>query len=247
VDSQESLAEVFAHFADTQAGAFDPADFLQQLCDRSVELLGVDGAGLLLADPAGRLRVVASTGEAVRRLEQLQVRTGEGPGVDCHRGGRVVGVADVATAAGRWPVLAPACVRAGFGAVHAIPMSRDDRTIGVIDLYTVTGLPLAPGIVRILRALTDVVTIGLLNRRTQDDQHVLIEQLQLALSSRVVIEQAKGILAERGGVSPDAAFAALRQQARTHNVGLTGLARDIVDGTVQRPPPDQPSGGKPGL
>lgn len=241
--SQESLAEAFAQLADIDDAGFDDVEFLQRLCGHCVELAGVEEAGLLVADAAGRLAAPAATGDRVRLLGELQLRTGEGPGIDCHRSGRVVEIADVSGVGGvggvaeRWPRFAQACRLAGFGAVHAIPMHRRELVIGAVLLFGTVPGPLDPATARVLRSLTDLATTVLLHRRALRHQHSLIEQLQEALTSRVVIEQAKGVLAERTGLSPDEAFDAMRGLARTRNLGLTALARDVIAGTAGLPLP----------
>jgi GAF domain-containing protein len=235
VNSQESLAEVFVQIADTLVADFDIVDFLQQLCDRCVELLGVDAAGLLLVDPQNQLQIMAATSEQARLLELFQLQSGEGPCLDCHRDGRAVVIPDVAAVTARWPQFAPACQQAGFAAVHAMPMRCRDQIVGAMNLFQADPGPLEPAIVRIAQALTDAATIGLLQQRAMHDQHVLVEQLQAALNSRIVIEQATGILAERTGLNVGFAFGALRQHARNQNLGLTALARMVIDGTAQLP------------
>jgi GAF domain-containing protein len=237
VNSQESLAEVFVQIADTLVADFDIIDFLQHLCDRCVELLGVDAAGLLLADSQGQLQIMAATSEQARLLELFQLQSGEGPCLDCHRDGQAVVIADVSTVTARWPRFAPACRQAGFEAVHAMPMRCRDQVVGAMNLFQTAPGPLEPSIVRIAQALTDAATIGLLQQRAMYDQHVLVEQLQVALNSRIVIEQATGILAERVGLDVGNAFNAMRQQARNQNLGLTDLARMVIDGTEQTPGP----------
>ena len=237
--SEESLAEVFVQIADTLVAEFDIVEFLQQLCDRCVELLGVDAAGLLLAEPRGRLQVMASTSESARLLELFQLQQQEGPCLDCHRDGRAVVIPDLAAADPRWPRFAPAGRAAGFAAVHAIPMRCRDQVIGAMNMFERTPGGLDPTTARIAQALTDVATIGLLQHRVLHDQGVLIEQLQEALTSRVVIEQAKGILAERLSVAPQQAFTALRRHARAGNHRLTDLARAIIAGTAVLPDREQ--------
>jgi GAF domain-containing protein len=134
VNSQESLAEVFVQIADTLVADFDIIDFLQHLCDRCVELLGVDAAGLLLADPQNQLQIMAATSEQARLLELFQLQSGEGPCLDCHQDGRAVVIPDVAAVTARWPQFAPACQQAGFAAVHAMPMRCRDQIVGAMNL-----------------------------------------------------------------------------------------------------------------
>lgn len=235
--SQATLAKVFVQIADTLVAEFDIVEFLQQLCDRCVELLEVDAAGLLLADPRGRLQLMAATSEEARVLELFQLQSHEGPCLDCHRDGAAVVVPDVAAVSDRWPQFAPACRDAGFAAVHAIPMRCREQVIGALNLFSVAPGGLDPATVEIAQALSDVATIGLLQHRALADQLVLVEQLQTALTSLTVIEQAKGILAERTGLHPEQAFTALRRHARDRNLRLTDLARAVIDGTDGLPRP----------
>jgi GAF domain-containing protein len=234
---EETLAETFVDLADTLVAEFDVVEFLHGLVERCVELLGVDAVGLMLADPQGHLQVMASTSERTRLLELYQLQAHEGPCLECHRQGRAVVVPEIGDRTARWPRFAPACQETGFSAVHAIPMRCREQCIGALNLFQHTPGQLDPAAVRIAQALADVATIGLLQHRAVRDQSVLIEQLQHALTSRVIIEQAKGVLAERMGLSTEQAFTALRSHARSHNQPLTDLARAVIDGTTQLPPP----------
>ncbi|WP_370588652.1 GAF and ANTAR domain-containing protein [Pseudonocardia sp. C8] len=214
-------------------------EFLIRLCDHCVRVLGVDAAGLLLADPQDRLQVMAASSTQVWQLEVLQTEIGQGPCLDCHRAGVAVVTTDLAADGERWPRFSPACRQAGFAAVHALPMRYHDQVIGAMNLFAHSPGPLHPDSVRIAQALTDVATIGLLHHRERADQATLIGQLHTAVSSRVVIEQANGMLAERFGLTPDQAFRLLRQYARDHNRRLTDLAAAVVTGRedLYRPEP----------
>src|SRR5208282_2149279 len=203
------LSETFVELTDTMVAGFDVIDFLHVLTDRSVQLLDVSAAGLLLADPRGELRVVAASSEAARLLELFQLQNHQGPCVDCFRSGRPVQAADLAAAADRWPRFAPAARRAGFAAVQALPMRLREQVIGALNLFRAGPGALAPADIRVGQALADVATISMRHSDT------LNEQLQAALNSRVIIEQAKGKLAERLGVDMDQAFSLLRGRART--------------------------------
>lgn len=234
---RSELAEVFVQLADTLVADFDVVEFLQHLCDRCVELLDVDAAGLLLADPGGELQVLAATSESARLVELFQLQAREGPCLDCYRDGAPVVVPDVSTAAGRWPQFTPACVQGGFAAVHAIPMRCREQIIGALNLFGRAPGGLDAATVRVAQSLTDVATIGLLQHRAIHDQHVLTEQLQHALNSRIIMEQAKGVLSERHGRDMEEIFTVLRAHARRHNHRLTDLARAVIDGTDDIPHP----------
>jgi transcriptional regulator with GAF, ATPase, and Fis domain len=227
----ELLSATFVELTDTMVAGFDVIDFLHVLTDRSVQLLDVSAAGLLLADPRGELRVVAASSEAARLLELFQLQNDQGPCLDCFRSGRPVGAADLTAEARRWPRFAAAARQAGFAAVQALPMRLREQVIGALNLFRADPGALAPADIRVGQALADVATISLLHERSMRHSDTLNEQLQTALNSRVVIEQAKGKLAERLGVDTDHAFALLRDRARTSNHRLSDLAQAFVDGT----------------
>jgi GAF domain-containing protein len=226
----ELLSETFVELTDTLVAGFDVIDFLHVLTGRSVQLLDVDAAGLLLADPRGELRVVAASSESARLLELFQLQADQGPCLDCYRAGRPVTAEDLATAQ-RWPRFAAAARDAGFNAVQALPMRLREQVIGALNLFRATPGPFDPADVRIGQALADVATISVLSERGMRHSEVLNQQLQTALDSRVVIEQAKGKLAERLGVDMDQAFSLLRDAARSRNLRLSDLAGALVDGT----------------
>ena len=231
------LSETFVELTDTMIADFDVIDFLQVLTDRSVQLLDVSAAGLLLADPRGQLRVVAASSEAARLLELFQLQNDQGPCLDCFRTGRPVGAADLAAAAQRWPRFAPAARHAGFAAVQALPMRLRDQVIGALNLFRATPGAFDPANVRIGQALADVATISLLHERSMRRSDTLNEQLQTALNSRVIIEQAKGKLAERLGLDMNQAFSLLRDHARARNLPPVrpGPGRRRRDGNPPRP------------
>lgn len=229
--SERQLAEVFVELADTLVDDFDLIDFLHRLTVRCVELLGVSAAGLLLTDQRGALRVVAASTEQTRLLELLQLQTDEGPCPECFHTGRPVTVTDLAADARRWPQFVAAARLCGFGSVHALPMRLRTEIIGALNLFDVRPGALPADTVQLGRALADVATIGLLQARAISQRDTLAEQLQIALNSRVIIEQAKGVLAERRHLDMDQSFALLRSTARTANRRLSELSRAIVDGT----------------
>ncbi len=228
---QELLSDTFVELTDTMVVGFDVIDFLHVLTDRSVQLLDVSAAGLLLADPRGELRVVAASSQAARLLELFQIQNDQGPCLDCFRSGQPVMAADLDVAAQRWPRFAPAARQAGFAAVQALPMRLREQVIGALNLFRVGPGAFSSADIRIGQALADVATISLLHERSMRHSDTLTEQLQAALNSRVIIEQAKGKLAERLGVDMDQAFDLLRDRARTSNRRLSDLAQAFVNGT----------------
>jgi len=230
------LVEALVTLADTLVGGYDLVELMHYLVEVSVEILDAAAAGLMLADGAGQLEVLASTSERTELLEVLQIRTGRGPCHDCFSTGEPQSIHDVAAEAVRWPQFAPLALEQGYRSVHAVPMRHRARTIGALNLFRSEPGELAEPDRRAAQALADVATIAILQQRAARETAELNEQLEYALVSRVVIEQAKGILAQYGGLTMDVAFAQLRAYARTHRLALTGIARELVD--RQRTPAD---------
>jgi len=228
------LAQVFVELADTRVAGFDPADLLQLLADRCVELLDADAAVVMLAGPRHGLQLLAATDDRAGDVGRAQLDVGEGPGLDCFRTGTPQAAADLAGTPHRWPLFSRAALAAGFGAVHSLPLQLRGDLLGTLDLCTVAPHGPCDEHVAIAQAMADVATIGLLHERTLHDRTVLSEQLQAALTSRVLIEQAKGVLAARSGISLAEAFTRMRSHARRHGLALTDVARSVVEGTADQ-------------
>jgi hypothetical protein len=238
----ELLSDTFVDLADTMVSDFDVIDFLHLLTDRSVALLAASAAGVMLADPRGELRVAAASSQAAGLMELFQIQNDQGPCLDCFRTGRPVTAADLTGPAQQWPRFAAAATQAGFRSVEALPMRLRDEVIGALNLFRTAPGPLDPAELRIGQALADVATIGLLQERNVRRSETAAEQLQAALTSRVIIEQAKGKLAERLGLDMDHAFVMIRQYARTSNQRLTDVARNFVNSATADFPPPRPQG-----
>jgi len=232
VSGYERVAQVFVELADTLVEEFDPLDFLQMLAERSVELLDVDAAALMLADRPGDLQLVASTAPRAHDLEQFQLDVREGPCLDCFTTGTLQADADLTADTGRWPRFRRAAVEAGFGGAHALPMRLRRQVIGALDLLTDAPRRISSEDLAVGRAMADIATIGLLHERTLRDQTVLSEQLQGALQSRVLIEQAKGVLAARAGLTVGEAFSRMRAHARARGLSLVAVAGAVVEGSL---------------
>jgi GAF domain-containing protein len=235
--STERLADVFVEVADTLVDEFDLIDFLHNLADHAVDVSGASSAGLVLADQNDVLHFMAASGQGARHLELFQLQHSEGPCLDCYRTQEPVITSDLGRESRRWPDFAPRAVEAGVHSVHAFPMRLRDRVIGALNVFGEEPLPLDSTDVKIVQAMADVATIAILQERAITSAEQLTEQLQGALNSRVVIEQAKGVVSRDQGVSVDVAFDALRTHARNNQLRLVDLAHGVVSGTVPPPRP----------
>lgn len=225
------LGEAFVALADTLVSGYDVVDLLHSLTDHCVDLLDAAAAGLVLRDAHGGLDVLASTGERSELLELVQLRAGEGPCGEAYLTGRTVAVHDTAEH-DRWPGFCADAVAQGFRSVHALPMRLRDQTLGALSLFRARpgALPVADQ--GVAQALADIATIGILHERALRQNEIVAGQLRGALDSRVVIEQAKGVLAEQGGLDMDQAFTVLRHHARAHHLKLRDVADAVVNGTA---------------
>jgi GAF domain-containing protein len=228
----ERLAEVFVEVADTLVDDFDLIEFLENVTGRAAEIIDASAAGLLLVDPQGQLQFMAASDESAKLLELFGVQAHEGPCHDAFTSGVPVVNADLGRASGRWPRFAPHAVEAGYRSVHAIPLRHRGDVIGALNLFGTDIGRLETSDVRIVQALADVATIGLLQERAIRQSEVLAEQLQGALNSRIVIEQSKGVLAQTHNVSIDRAFEMLRSYARNHGLRLGDVAQGVIDGST---------------
>jgi hypothetical protein len=230
--NQERLAETFVELADTLIDDFDVIDFLHILAARCVELLNIAAAGIMLAGPDGSLTTVAASDEQARLLELFETQTDEGPCRDCYRLGAAVVNVDLRGARERWPRFAPQAVAAGFGSANALPLRLRAQVVGSLNLFHADIRGLASADLRVAQALADAATIGILQERSIRSREAVASQLQRALTSRIAIEQAKGVLAERLQIGVDDAFAVLRGAARSRNLLLSELARDVANGSA---------------
>jgi hypothetical protein len=232
MDREQRLAETFVELADTLVDDFDVIDFLQVLAARCVELFDVGAAGIVLADHGGSLITVAASDERARLLELFEVQNDEGPCRDCYRLGAAVVNVDLDGNQERWPQFTPRAIAAGFRSANALPLRLRSQVIGSLNLFHADTGGLDGIQLRLAQALADAATIGILQQRGIRHREVVAVQLQAALNSRIVIEQAKGVLAERLQVSTDEAFTVLRMAARTRNRLLSDLARDVANGSA---------------
>ncbi len=225
-------ANALVAVADLLVRDLDVVDFLDLFVHRCVELLDVTAAGVLLVDHLGALDLVAVSAEPVRALELSQLRHHEGPCQDCVRTGRPVQCADLAAEVRRWPAFTHAAADGGFAAVQALPMRVRGTVIGGLDLFSATPRTWDADTTALGRTLADIAATSVLRQRTLRHHEVLIEQLETALTSRILIEQAKGVLAARLNTTVDSAFTLLRGHARRNRVRLAGVAAAVVEGTA---------------
>lgn len=229
---EESLSRALVELADTLVDDFDVVELLTRLADHCVEVLDVGAAGLMLAATDGELKVMASSSDAVRLVELFEIQAHEGPCLDCYRTGTPVVNQDLGNANDRWPRFAPEALGAGFRSVHALPMRLRGSVLGALNLFHVEPGGVGQADIAAAQALADVATIAILQHRATLQAQLVNEQLHDALNSRVVIEQAKGVVSERQQLSMEQAFALLRGYARRSNLLLAQVAASVIDGSL---------------
>jgi len=231
--SRESLlASTLVELADDLVDDFDVVELLTLLTGRCVAVLDVSSAGLMLVAPEGHLRVMASSSEAMRDLELFEIQSQEGPCLDCYRTGEPVASPNLSAVDPRWPRFAPEAVQAGFRSVHALPMRLRGTIIGALNLFRIEEGALNETDMSTAQAFADVATIAILQQRVVLEAQALNVQLNHALDSRIVIEQAKGVLSERADLGMAEAFSWLRTYARSHNLRLASVAEDVISGAL---------------
>ena len=222
------LIATIVELADNLVDDFDVIDVLTVLSHRCVDAIDVDAVGIMLASPGGELQFIASSSDSMRVLELFQIQVDEGPCVDCFRDGTAIVNYDLADSYDRWPVFGPRAVAHGFHSVHSLPMRLRGRTIGALNLFRSKLGLLDAEDVALAQGLADVATIAILQHRTSMDAKTLNDQLSYALNSRIIIEQAKGMVSQATNTDMDHAFGRLRSHARNHNLGLTEVATMVV-------------------
>ncbi len=240
-----ALARAFADLAGALVTGADIPDLLHRLTEHCVALLAATACGILLTDRGGILRRVAAFPEAAETLELLQLQDHQGPCVDCVQSGQPVRSGDLAADSARWPRWAPAAVRAGVRSVYATPLRAGDTVIGALNFFDADLDGTSESDLLVVRALADVATLTLLEPRHTEAAGQLNTQLQTTLTSRIRIEQARGIIAHTLTVTMDEAFAILRHTSRSLNTGLALLAEHLVTGRITatdllRPPATSP-------
>ena len=233
-DREEWLADTLVMLADTLVTEFDVVDFLSSLCERMAQLLDAAEVGLMMAAPHGHLQVMAATTERMRMTDLFELQANEGPCLDCYQSGSpILNISlEDPDAATRWPTFTPMARATGFKMVHALPMQLRDQVIGAANICHSSRVRISPHDAHLAQALADAATIGVLQERAIDQGTVLAEQLQHALDTRVLIEQAKGVVAERANVDMSTAFEMLRRHARDNRMRLAYVAERVINGSL---------------
>jgi len=226
------LVKAFVELADSLVDDYDVVDLLTVLSDRCLDVLDIEAAGITLVGLGGEPRVMASSSEAMHLLELLELQAQQGPCLDCYRTGEPVLNEDLAENLQRWPRFSAEALRAGFRTVHALPLRLRGTIIGALNLFNTEVGRLERDDIDIAQALADVATIAILQHRAALEAQTLNEQLMGALNSRITIEQAKGMVAEREHLDMEQAFGRLRAHARRHNLRLIDVARNVIDGEL---------------
>ena len=228
------VLDAVVSLVDSLLDDFDVVDLLTELTERCAQLLDVESAGLLLADPLEQLRLLAATSGETRELELFQLQADEGPCVDCYFTGQPVSVADLQAEADRWPRFVPAAIDAGFASVHAVPMRAAGTVLGALGLFGTRPGALSDADLLVAQTLAHVASVAILQEHPLTPATVM-PQLRNALTSRILVEQAKGFLRETLDVSVEQAFQLLRGYARTNGEHLTDVARRLMTDRQSRP------------
>lgn len=232
---EQQLVDTFVSLTDSLVADYDIVDLLQTLVDNATELFDAAAAGIMLVNDLQDLEVIASTSERSNFIGLMQLQAGEGPCVEAFTTAETVSVESPAEMQRRWPRFAAASQELGYSSVHSVPLRLRDITLGSMNLFREEAGALNADDAIAARALTDVATISILQQRTTEHANIVQTQLQHALTSRVIIEQAKGFLAHTHHVDLDSAFALLRSHARSHQVCIADVARDVVDRVITIP------------
>jgi GAF domain-containing protein len=226
------LGAAFVALADTLTSDYDMVDLLHTLLDECVDVLAVNAGGLMISNSLGQLELLASTSERAELVELMQLSAGSGPCIECFTSRSPVAIADIRETTDRWPDFSATALRQGFHSVTAVPLKLRGQIIGTMNLFAHAVGTLTTRDGAIAQALADVATIGILQERAIRETTIVTEQLQRALDSRILIEQAKGVLSEIGSMDMEEAFRALRSYARNNNLSLRKVAEQVVDRTL---------------
>jgi GAF domain-containing protein len=229
----QQLSDAFVGLADTLREDFDMVDLFERLTAHCVALSGADAAGVMMSDGRGRLRAIAASQQRAAFLELFQLQIGSGPCIDCYRSGEPVIAAPIEARAQGWPDLVPAVREAGFEAIATVPLRLHENVIGAVNLFYARPDPATDEDLHLAQALSDVAALAMLRwPSSQERPEDIIARLQAAITNKVAIEQAKGVLAQFGAIDVAEAGEALRGYARARQTRITDVARAVVRRTL---------------
>ncbi|MHC3470474.1 ANTAR domain-containing protein [Streptomyces sp. 7R007] len=246
------LAAALVEAADTLTDGFDATGYLRRVADHCVELLAARAAGIMFADGGGTVSLAGSSRQESVALELLEAQSGGGPCLESYGSGRPVPPVSirVAHAAARWPDFTERALSHDIAATFAVPLRRRETLLGALNVFVPT-MPdstaegTAPEL-QVAQYLADAAAVGLQNHREYTQYRDQSGQLQQALYSRVRIEQAKGMLAERWSTTADQAFVTLRKYARRSRLPLDEVARAVVERSEDGRAPLRQDAAEPG-
>lgn len=229
LERDSTLFSALVEMADAAAAGYDVVELADSLVSTCVRLLGVDNAGFMLDDQRGSLEILASTSEETHLLELLELSDNQGPCLAAFRTGAMVSLVDLTPRTKLWPAFTAEALRQGIRTTYAMPISLRGRVIGALNLFKTSPGPLDAATLQVAYVLANMAAIGIINHWTLQQQELLNEQLQTALQSRIIVEQAKGIIAAQSNVEIQDAFGMLRAAARSARRPVSELAHEIVE------------------
>lgn len=229
MEREREISRLFVSLADTLVRDYEVIDLLQRLVDGARSVFDVEAVGVMLGAQEDRLALTAASDEDMRTLEVFELQAETGPCYDAYRSGEALSVPDLETERDRWPEFVPRALELGFRSAQAFPLRLREDTIGALNLFRPSPGGLSDDETELGQSLADMAAIGILQQRAVADANVRAEHLQRALDSRVLIEQAKGALAERLGVPAEQAFSRMREHSRSHNMKLREICRRVID------------------
>ncbi len=230
---ETQISEAFVTLTDTLTTDFDVVDLLHTLVEECTKILDTDQGGLMLVDSSGELQLMTSTSEEADFVEVMQLNASSGPCIECFTTGKAVSVADISAGGSRWPEFQKAAIQGGFKSAHATPMRLRGQVIGTMNLFSTTLGQLNERDIALAQALTDVATIALLQERIVSDARVVPDQLHRALDTRILIEQAKGMISHTFAIPMDSAFDVIRTYARNNGLAIRTVAERISQRTIE--------------
>lgn len=225
------FGHVMAEAVRTLTTDFDFLDLARQLAVTTTHLLKAEAAGVMLEDGIGQLQVLSASDEDTRLLEVFELQREEGPCYECWRSGAVVTAPDI-LAGNRWPHFVEEARALGFASAAAVPLRLRSRVVGALNVFWSVPQPISAADLEAAQALADVASVGLVQQRLARESGVVAEQLQSALQARVMIEQAKGIVAATARVGIDEAFDLLEAHARESGNSIVATAQGVIDRRV---------------